>query len=363
MRIGLIDADLLDNGTRHPNLALMKISGFQKEKGYNADLLLSYDNIENYNQIFLSKVFTFTKVPIDLKKYSNIKIGGTGFFLEKAKDLPYEIEHHMPDYHLYDKFVEKEIKRGEKLNHFSDYIDYSIGFATRGCFRKCEFCINKKYDKIFRHSNLSEFLDITRKYIYLWDDNFLGYHNWEEVLNEVEETGKHFQFRQGLDIRLMTDEKALRLSKTRYKGDFIFAFDHLKDKKIIEEKLNLWRKFCSRTTKLFVLCAYDSIDVEDIISIFERIKIIMKFKCIPYLMRYNGWGTSNMRGMYINISRWTNQPQFFKKKTFREFCEANQNPNSKLKCSTMKYLEEFEKKYPEIGRKYFDLRFDNERIY
>ena len=25
--IGIIDADLLDNGTRHPNLALMKISG------------------------------------------------------------------------------------------------------------------------------------------------------------------------------------------------------------------------------------------------------------------------------------------------------------------------------------------------
>jgi len=26
MKIGLIDSDLLDNGTRHPNLALMKIS-------------------------------------------------------------------------------------------------------------------------------------------------------------------------------------------------------------------------------------------------------------------------------------------------------------------------------------------------
>ena len=26
--IGLCDADLLDNGTRHPNLVLMKIAGF-----------------------------------------------------------------------------------------------------------------------------------------------------------------------------------------------------------------------------------------------------------------------------------------------------------------------------------------------
>ena len=30
MKIGIIDADLLDNGTRHPNLALMKISGYYK---------------------------------------------------------------------------------------------------------------------------------------------------------------------------------------------------------------------------------------------------------------------------------------------------------------------------------------------
>ena len=30
MKIGLVDADLLDGGTRHPNLALLKIAGFFK---------------------------------------------------------------------------------------------------------------------------------------------------------------------------------------------------------------------------------------------------------------------------------------------------------------------------------------------
>ena len=28
LRVGIIDADLLDHGTRHPNLALLKISAF-----------------------------------------------------------------------------------------------------------------------------------------------------------------------------------------------------------------------------------------------------------------------------------------------------------------------------------------------
>ena len=32
MKIGIIDADLLDKGTRHPNLALMKIADIIKRK-------------------------------------------------------------------------------------------------------------------------------------------------------------------------------------------------------------------------------------------------------------------------------------------------------------------------------------------
>lgn len=34
IRVGIIDADLLDGGTRHPNLALLKISGYCKELGW-----------------------------------------------------------------------------------------------------------------------------------------------------------------------------------------------------------------------------------------------------------------------------------------------------------------------------------------
>ena len=69
-KIGLIDADLLDNGTRHPNLALMKMSGYYKEKGCDVSLIESYDEItandyegiKNYDAIFISKVFDFSKI-------------------------------------------------------------------------------------------------------------------------------------------------------------------------------------------------------------------------------------------------------------------------------------------------------------
>lgn len=362
MRIGLIDADLLDNGTRHPNLALMKISAYKKEKGHTAELLLDYSNIEEFDEVYISKVFNFTRVPIDLNSHKNrhVKIGGTGFFEDGGEGLDIEIEHHMPDYNLYNKYIAKEIERGIKPSKFSDYVDYSIGFTTRGCFRKCSFCVNKKYSKVFRHSPVEEFLDTTRRNIYLWDDNFLGYEKWYEVLDELEATGKYFQFRQGLDIRLMTDEKARRLSKAKYKGDFIFAFDHLKDKEIIESKLKLWRNFSKKTTKLYILCAFESQDENDIISVFERIKVLMKYRCLPYIMRYESFKGSEYEGMYINLARWCNQPNFFKKKSFREFCEANQaKSKTSKKCATMRYLEHFENKHPDIAKKYFDMKFED----
>lgn len=365
MKIGIIDADLLDNGTRHPNLALMKISAFQKKKGNSVTLLDSYTGIDCYDKVYISKVFTFTNVPEGITSMPNVVIGGTGFFADGGESLSDEIEHHMPDYDLYKDYANNQIQKGRKRSAVSDYLDYSIGFTTRGCFRKCSFCVNKKYNKPFKHSPVSEFYDPTRPYIYLWDDNFLSYGGWEAILDDLEATGKPFQFRQGLDIRLMTDSKAKRLSRTRYHGDFIFAFDHLEEREVIEEKLKLWKRYCSKTTKLYVLCAYKSQDEKDIEDTFERIKILMKYGCLPYIMRYESYKDSQFRTLYIQIARWCNQPQFFKKKSFRQFCEANQyyHKNKETNCAAYQSMIDFESAFPDIAEKYFDLRFDEENQY
>lgn len=365
MRIGIIDADLLDNGTRHPNLALMKISGFYKEQGHSVTLLDEYIRLNYYDKVFISKVFSYTKVPEGIISMPNVVIGGTGFFEDGGDNLPDEIEHHMPDYDLYNEYANNEIAKGRNRSAVSDYLDYSIGFTTRGCFRKCSFCVNKKYDKAFKHSPVREFYDPTRPYIYLWDDNFLSYGGWEAILDDIMATGKPFQFRQGLDIRLMTDRKAMRLSEAHYHGDYIFAFDDLEERDIIIEKLKLWKRYCSRTTKLYVLCAYDSQDEKDLENTFERIKILMKYGCLPYIMRYDSYKDSPWRTLYVQIARWCNQPKFFKKKSFRQFCEANQDyhKNKKTTCAAYQAMLDFENAFPDIAEKYFDLRYDEENQY
>ena len=363
MRIGIIDADLLDNGTRHPNLACEKISGYYKEKGHEVKLITNYFEINSFDEVYMSKVFDFTNVPIDVNdkvSYPNLHIGGTGFFWKDAPDLPYEIEHHMPDYHLYDEFIGKEISRGIKPIKFKDYVDYSIGFTTRGCFRKCSFCVNEKYDRVFRHAHVDEFLDKSRKYIYLWDDNILAFGGWRDVFEELNATGKPFQFRQGMDMRLMTDDKAIVLSSSKYHGDYIFAFDHIEDRDIIEQKLKIWQTYCSKIAKLYVLCGYDSQDEVDIANTFERIRILMKYHCLPYIMRHEYYQKSKYRGLYVTLARWCNQPSFFKKKSFREYCEVNQeyhqNPNTL--CAALTTMREFEHDHPDIAAKYFDMKWD-----
>ncbi|MBL4933213.1 hypothetical protein [Clostridium paridis] len=366
MKIGIIDADLMDNGTRHPNLALMKIAGYHIELGNEVKLIYkSYDYIREYDKVYISCVFSFTYIPEWVINEPNVVIGGTGFYEDGGAPLPYDIEHHKPYYDLYKEYIEAMTNDGKNPKRYSDYLNYSIGFTTRGCFRKCDFCVNKKYDKVQRHSKVNEFLDNDRPMIYLWDDNILAYSRWEEVLDELVETGKPFQFRQGMDIRLMTQRKAFRFNNVKYHGDFIFAFDHLSDRELIIDKIQMWKRYTNKQPKMYVLSGFESQDEFDIENVFERISILMRYGCLPYIMRHKNYKKSKYSGMYIQIARWCNQPQFYKKMSFREFCERNQfyHSNSNTYCASYRAMLEFEKDNPEIASKYFDKKFNDENIY
>lgn len=139
----------------------MKISGYHKELGDNVVLRINYNDLYYYDMVYISKVFLDVDVPEDILSLPNVKYGGTGFFYDNADPLPDIIEHHMPDYDLYNDWVDSMIANGRKRKEFENYLDYSIGFTTRGCFRKCQFCVNKNYNSVKLHSPLEEFYDPT----------------------------------------------------------------------------------------------------------------------------------------------------------------------------------------------------------
>lgn len=335
----------------------MKISGYYKEIGSCVKLKTDYNNLNEFDKVFISKVFTDTFIDENILKLPNVEYGGTGFYFDKAPDLPCKIEHHMPDYHLYDDWIQSQINNGVSKNKFKEYTDYSIGFLTRGCFRKCGFCVNQKYDHVFLHSKLSEFYDDSRKKICMLDDNVLGSPDWRSILSELIETNKPFKFKQGMDERLLTDEKCKMLFNAKYDGDYTFAFDNISDYELIHKKLKMIRKYTDKTNiKFYVLVGYEDTGVKDIINAFRRIELLMKYQCLPYIMRFQNknetpWKDSSMKGMYITIARWCNQPSFFKKKSIREFSYMDGNEAS------LRYLIEFEKKYPNIAQKYFDMKW------
>lgn len=356
MKIGVIDADLIGRKKhRFPNLACMKISAFYKENGHDVELVTDYDNLLDYDKVTISKVFTDTPIPDEVLSLPWVEYGGTGFFFDKAPNLPDEIEHHMPDYHLYDDFVNKQLANGGKRNDFKGFLDYSIGFVTRGCFRKCGFCVNKKYDKVFKHSSLNEFYDPTRKKICLLDDNFFGYHGWKDIIEELQRTGKPFKFKQGLDERLLTDEKCEFLCRSKYDGAITFAFDNVADYGLVEKKLKLIRNHTSHQFNFYVLCAFESQDEKDIEGVFIRIKLLMKYGCTPYIMRFEKYKDSEYRGMYITLARWCNQPSFFKKKSFREYAKIANGVGG----AADRYMRSFEAKHPKIAKKYFDMKWED----
>lgn len=398
-KIGLVDADLLCNGTRHPNLALLKIAGYFRDNGFirkEADSLIlentntyelltnerNFDDLQQLDYIYVSCVFSFTldDPPLllktllsDKKLAKKVRMGGTGSyanlsvdngFAEKREEDMHLLENdsflnslknksgsngidmrtQMPDYHLYDEFVSvmETVKTSSK--YYKDYKEYSIGFLTRGCFRRCPFCVNKLERKTMLYSNLNDFLDqerdekgkLVRPYIYLWDDNFLASPYWETLLDELIATGRPFQFRQGLDERLLAQSKrgedmARKLANSNYHGDYIFAFDNWFDRKLIEKALKIWKYYCpKKETKFYLFCGFQQTPTDekkfqmDIAEIFMRISVLMRYGCLGYIMRHEDYKKAPISNIYVQIARWCNQPGFYRNLSFWQFCYKNQ---------------------------------------
>lgn len=365
--IGIIDADLIGRKKhRFPNLACMKISGFYKEQGKYVRLIIDYDDVRklNFEKIFISKVFTDTEVPEDVISMTNVEYGGTGFFYDKAKPLPCEVEHSFPDYDLYSDWVINMREFGKK-NEFEYYTDYSIGFTTRGCFRQCEFCVNKNYTKVSEHSPLSEFVSDKRKKICLLDDNILGYAGYKNIFNDLISTNKPFQYKQGMDFRLITKDKINMLNKCKYIGDYIFAFDDIKDKDDIIKKLEMWKIHGKKRIKFYIFCGFDRNDVwdydfwiRDLKEVFERIEILIKYNALPYIMRFNRYEDSPYRGTYINLARWCNQPHIFKSMSYMEMCEKmNSTKKRQGDCATMTYAKKLINDVPNVFENWYHMKW------
>ena len=306
MRIGLIDVD----SHNFPNLPLMKISAYHKSKG---DLVEWYEPLaEEYDIVYMSKVFSFTPdymYPINAKK---IIKGGSGYCIEvvdgkevylKEKDinLPYEVEHIYPDYSLYPQ-----------------YKNTAYGRLTLGCPRQCSFCHTGVKDGICskKVANLNEFWN-GQNNIVLLDQNILACKDWKELLQQLIDSKAWVEFNGGRDISMMTEEKASMLKQVKQRVVH-FAWDRYEDKEIIIPKLKLYKEITQcKTNKsvVYVLVNYNTTFEQDL----ERINTLRKLGYWAYVMIYNK--DSLPRGHILKkLQRWVNNRFVFAKcETFEEY--------------------------------------------
>jgi len=296
MRVSLIDVD-----SKLPNLALMKISMYHKQKGDRVGL-----NISDPNQVYISCIFKKNRSQaIGISKFFTcpVHLGGYGI---NDNQLPKEIEHITPDYDLYN-------------------CDYSLGFTTRGCIRKCEFCIVPQKEGMIRaNCDLYEFWNKKHKHIVLFDNNILALPNhFEKIASQLMDNNLTVDFNQGLDIRLVNDKNAEILSQLKIKPELRFAFDNIKIEKQVRKGIEILKSHNCKRSMFYVLVGFDSTKEED----QRRLNIIKELDQRAYVMRYEScYG----KRWYNDLASWANQPQFFISMTFERFKECRSN--RKLVC-------------------------------
>lgn len=306
MKIGLIDVD----GHNFPNIPLMKISAWHKSQG---DSVEWYDPLfsPDMDIVYMSKVFSFTDdylYPIRAKK---IIKGGSGYCirLENGKevfdsnadiDLPSEIEHIFPDYSIY------------------EITDTAYGFLSRGCPRGCSFChVEAKEGRASRKvADLSEFWN-GQKNIVLCDPNILACKQWKELLQQLIDSKAWVDINQGLDIRLMTEEKAEMIKQIKTKN-LHFAWDRYEDKEKILPKFKMFKEITGidyRKLGVFVLCNFDTTIEQD----KERIYLLRDLGFNPYVMLYDKEHIPKGHDLR-HLQRWVNNRFIFAKcRTFEEY--------------------------------------------
>lgn len=319
---------IVDGDSTIPNLACMRLSSYHKSIGDNVSfrrLGLSYYpskknrrhfiDSNNFDIVYCSVIFTGTK---DYIHGDDIIYGGTGHDLTTVLDS--EVEQCELDYSLYPDN------------------DTSYGFISRGCSRKCYFCVvPQKEGKTKEVSSIDDIVKHPR--VKFMDNNFLSLPNHIELLEELIDKNIKCQFNQGLDFRLLTEENSNLLSKLNYDGDYIFAFDDYKYKNYMDKQIELldWRKDWQMKFYVYV---NPKMKCQDTV---KRVEWLRDHKCLPYVMRDRACWKSKYSQFYTDLAAYANQPAFFKKMTFDNFLvKRNGRNSSRVAFHSALYLGVFE---------------------
>jgi len=250
----------------------MKLAAWHKQQG---DEVIFNMPLWGGDYRYASVLFEWTKIKAD-------EFGGPA---NGGSCLPKEIETIKPDYGLYP-------------------IDYSLGYTFRPCWQGCEFCkVPKMNHPDIEHHSIWEFHDQKFNKICLLNNNTFLDSRWRETFEEIWDANLTVVDENGYDLRLLNDEKAYVLHKTKWATPIHFAWDRIEDEPLITYGLKLLTKYKLRNTSngVYVLIGYNTTEKEDI----HRCQIINDYGLTPYPMPYikNAYTTKFKRFMNLHYYR------------------------------------------------------------
>ena len=289
MKIGLID---VDGHSGFPNLALMRLSAWHKGCGDHVEW---WNGFCHYDRVYMSKVFTFTPDVDTVIDADEIIRGGTCY--KNYGSLPDEIERTAPDYSIYPG------------------VDYAIGFLTRGCIRRCPWCIVPQKEGQIRPAATWEEIKRpdSRKIIFM-DNNVLAS---DHGIQQIEAMGGQriwVDFNQGLDARLITPETAALLARLKWIKFVRVSCDTSEMLPVIERAVAYMKEAGIAKSRFWAYML-----VQDVEEANRRAVALGRMGVEIFAQPYRDYDGGEPSEEQRRFARWVNRKPIFRSCTWEEF--------------------------------------------
>jgi len=232
MRVALVDPVPTN---KVYSVALLKLGAMLKGDGHECHLYSGrLPKAGAVDAVWITTLFTYDipralGVALEAKKRApEVRVGGVAATL-----LPHLFEDHGLDVHR--GLIPEAEFCAPDYGLLADPPDYSVTHTSRGCVRKCGFCMVPKLEPTFESRDWERDLCPGAEKILFYDNNWLAkdFDAWladVQIIKRLVKIGRvrEMDFNQGLDCRLLTDDHvdALRGVPIR---PVRFAFDGMQE--------------------------------------------------------------------------------------------------------------------------------------
>lgn len=300
--------------TKYPPLGLMKISTYHRKlKGDDVVFVKGCSPLvrdEYWDKVYISTLFTYTwhetvktiNYYVDTLFNFSRKIYVGGILANLMPDELFNISGIQPVIGLLndpkkidqdDDIIIDELPPDyevlEQVDFKYDYTDAYLGYTTRGCVRNCDFCAVRTLEPEFvPYIDINKLIrEVANMYgekqnLLLMDNNVLASKYFDKIIDDIKSAGfvkgatfgktkrkRIVDFNQGLDARLLTEEKMKRLAEIPLEPMRI-AFDHIKYKDTYIRGVRLAHKYGQKNMSNYILYNHDTDTLEDF---YERLRI------------------------------------------------------------------------------------------